>query len=271
MHSSASGQLPGADATVDPAWQPWLRLLGLALAEAGDSAWSAMVPAPGQRPAGAPLLHGTMLRLDTTRTSSFVRRLADAIDLTNVDAIEPKQLVLGAISRDDVAITEIAERAGAPIDTMTVLAQVAALPLLHACARELAAAVPKPWQRGWCPVCGAWPSLAEIRGIDRQRRLRCGCCGCDWAFPVLRCAFCDEVDHRKLGSLAPEGEEQHRRVETCDGCRGYLKSVTTLLALPPHLLALHDLATVPLDLAAQDRGYARPTRPGWTPSVGLIA
>ena len=148
---------------------------------------------------------------------------------------------------------------------------LAALPLLHACARALAAHVPPSWQRGWCPVCGAWPALAEMRGIERDRRLRCGCCAADWSLPVLHCAFCDEVDHHRLGFLIVEGETQLGRVETCETCHGYLKTVMTLSTLAPRVLARHDLASVAIDLAVQDRGYARPTRPGWVPNVHVAA
>jgi FdhE protein len=109
-----------------------------------------------------------------------------------------------------------------------------------------------------------------MRGIQRERRLRCGCCGSDWPLPVLRCAFCDELDHEKLGSLLSEGAEQQVRVETCLTCHGYLKSVTTLTTLPFTTLAARDISTVAFDLAAQDRGYARPTRPAWQLQVDIV-
>ena len=127
------------------------------------------------------------------------------------------------------------------------------------------------WPRGYCPVCGAWPSLAEIRGIERERRLRCGACAADWALPLLRCAYCDELDHEKLGALHAEGEEHLRRVETCESCHGYLKTVTTFDALTARALLLGDIATIELDLVARDRGYARPSRAGWAPILSSDA
>jgi FdhE protein len=151
-----------------------------------------------------------------------------------------------------------------------LLGQLCALPLLLNAARTLSPEASRTWQRGYCPVCGAWPSMVEMRGIQRERRLRCGCCGSDWLLPVLRCAFCDEIDHQKLGSLLSEGDEQHVRVETCASCHGYLKSITTLGALPFVVLALKDMSTITFDLAAQDRGYARPARPGWQLRVEMV-
>jgi FdhE protein len=144
------------------------------------------------------------------------------------------------------------------------------MPLLLNAARTLDPDAARSWQRGYCPVCGAWPAMVEMRGIQRERRMRCGCCGSDWLLPVLRCAFCDEIDHQKLGSLLSEGGEQRVRVETCATCRGYLKAFTTLTALPFTVLAMKDMSTVAFDLAAQDRGYARPARPGWQVRVEVV-
>jgi FdhE protein len=50
-----------------------------------------------------------------------------------------------------------------------------------------------------------------------------------------------------------------------------LKAVATLGALWPDAVALEDLATVDLDLAALDRGYARPDRAAVTLAARLVA
>ena len=125
------------------------------------------------------------------------------------------------------------------------------------------------WLRGYCPLCGGWPTLVEMRGLDRSRRLRCGRCNGDWQLPVLRCPYCDELRHHQLHALAPEGDEQTRRVDVCESCKGYIKTFTTLQAQPLRSLALLDLATLELDVMAQDRGYTRPSRPGYPLEVSL--
>jgi FdhE protein len=257
--------LPGGAATeVDPTWQPWLDLLEIALEEP-EHAWGSAVVACEERDNGAPLLHGAHLALDAELSRSLLRRLADAAGVALGGDIDAREAIRAAIERDEGALAEMAERCGTSIDAFALLAQVAAMPALRAAARALPDAGARASQRGYCPVCGAWPSLAEIRGIERERRLRCGACGADWALPLLHCAFCDELDHEKLGSLHAEGEEHLRRVETCESCHGYLKTVTTFDALSMRALLLVDIATIPLDLVAQHRGYARPARPGWAP------
>lgn len=111
------------------------------------------------------------------------------------------------------------------------------------------------WDRGYCPGCGGWPLLAEYRGLEQLRILRCGWCAAGWEFPRLRCPLCDCRDHRQLAYLHVETEPDRYRATTCDQCHGYVKGVTALAAIPPPGLLVADLVTVHLDLAAADRGF----------------
>jgi FdhE protein len=72
-----------------------------------------------------------------------------------------------------------------------------------------------------------------------------------------------------LGSLVTEDDSDMLKVETCAGCRGYLKSIATLQAIPPFELLLKDLETVELDLVALERGYSRPEGGGFDLEVYL--
>jgi len=268
-----AGRFPGRSPqpAIDPAWQPWLDLLGIALGTTGDPAWSGIVVLADHRDAGAPLLDGASLRLDRDRVNALARELAVRAGFVAVEAIDGREIIRASVMRDAEALGRIAELLAVPLDAVAVVGQLAALPVLHGCVPLLEDRTQRVWQRGYCPVCGAWPTLAELRGIERDRRLRCGCCGADWPLPVLHCVFCDEIDHRKLGSLAPDSDEQQVRVETCETCHGYLKSVTTLGALALDALALRDLATVSLDLAAQELGYNRPSPTGFPLHVSLLS
>jgi hypothetical protein len=49
----------------------------------------------------------------------------------------------------------------------------------------------------------------------------------------------------------------------------YLKTVTTIGPIVPAELGLMDARTVELDVAALDRGYARPDAPGFALTVTL--
>jgi len=173
-------------------------------------------------------------------------------------------LLEAALRYDDARLEALAQEAGADPSILRVAGQMAVLPLLQAYARSLARELPPTWWEGYCPLCGAWPVVAEYTGLERKRQLRCGRCGVGWAIPQLRCVYCDETHHDNLGYLTPEAGEQTRKIEVCNTCKGYLKAVTTVRPLAPWAILVDDLTTVPLDIAALERGYRRPERPGYS-------
>lgn len=256
--------------TLDPSARRWVDLVELAVGESQQPAWSDPIDARKRRPPDAPLLHEATLRVNASSVSELVMRLGGVLGIATIKRVEPLSLILLGVERDHETQNALAGRLAVPADTVAVLAQLCSLPLLLNASKMLDSDASRIWQRGYCPVCGAWPSMAEMRGIQRERRMRCGCCGSDWLLPVLRCAFCDETDHQKLGFLLNEEGAQHIRVETCSTCRGYLKTLTTLGMLPFTTLATKDVSTIAYDLAAQERGYTRPSRPGFEVHVEIV-
>ena len=273
-----AGRVPGHEAQghLDQAWRPWVKLLDVALQAAESSAWASSVPdlptlANTAWPPYAPLLEGSSVRIDGRRVRKLVRELIHTADDAREDGAKLATAVRGrrldavallhaAIGRDHDAVERIAKRAGIDSQALEVIGQLAAMPLLHACAERWREQIPSAWTHGYCPVCAAWPALSELRGLERSRRLRCGRCAADWPLPVLQCAYCGEANHDHLGTLTPEGESQTRRVEVCYTCKGYLKTFTTLRPMTLRTIAMTDLASVDLDLIAQERTYARPSQ-----------
>lgn len=261
----------------------WLALLGEALREAARPEWDAVAERARLKDgtAPAPLLQGATVPVPPDLMEDWVRRLlrlagdagpaagplGAAADSPRLDAIG---LTEATINDDAAGIAAWAERLNVSADALGAVAQLAAMPPLQACRRRFAAAVAPGWSEGSCPVCGGWPTLAESRGLDRSRHLRCARCGGDWVLPALRCSYCQNADHHLLGSLIPEAGGEARRVETCDRCRGYVKSVATLRAWAADEVALADLATVDLDLVAVERGFARPDAPAVDLGLRLV-
>jgi FdhE protein len=273
---SAAPVAPSTAADFDPAWRPWVRLLDLALSAADDPAWAEGVPEPSRdRSLGTPLLEGTEILVDARRVRGLLRMLLreasadtgprsggvpdDPTAAPRSRRLDAVGVLRAAIVQDGDAIEHAAVRAGVEPGPLSAVAQLAAIPVLRACAVRLRDRIPETWLQGYCPVCAAWPTLVEIRGLERNRRLRCARCSTDWPIPVLRCPFCSEIHHDKLHALLPEGSEQTRRVDVCDSCKGYIKGFSTLQSMPLRSLATTDLATIELDLVAQERGYARPS------------
>jgi FdhE protein len=255
---------------IRPEWQPWLRLYTEARAALDAATWVSVYRDASGAIGESPLLADATIALDPRRAGHLVRTLLGVIgdgsaaelpapaDVTDDTAIS----LLGAAVADDTArLGEMAEALDVDSGALGVVAGFAALPVLHACRRSLAAHVAESWARGYCPLCGAWPALAEARGVERSRRFRCARCGLEWYSQWLRCPYCENANHTRLSGLVGAEGGPGRRVDACEACRGYVKTLTVLRPTPPEDIPLADLASVELDVAALERGYRRPTAP----------
>ncbi|NTU78306.1 MAG: formate dehydrogenase accessory protein FdhE [Chloroflexales bacterium] len=218
--------------------------------------------------AGVPLLRGEDLRLDPAALRAAFARLADAArkhNLPGADAVaealrrgalEPAALARAVLDGDPEPLALIVGGLGLPGDLARTLLRWSLFGPLSALAERLAPLrAAAAWGHGYCPTCGGWPLLAEQRGLEQQRYLRCGLCASSWGSDRLVCPFCASRDYEQLGYLFLDGKEQ-RRAATCDACRGYLKVLNALTPIPPYELPVLDLATLYLDMVALERGYA---------------
>ena len=108
-----------------------------------------------------------------------------------------------------------------------------------------------------CPFCSRRPGLGVLRpmGDGGKRSLVCSFCLTEWEFRRIVCPGCGEEDHRNLPVYTAE-ELEHVRVECCDRCKRYIKTVDLTksgLADP----VVDEIASLPLDLWARERGYLK--------------
>jgi FdhE protein len=108
-----------------------------------------------------------------------------------------------------------------------------------------------------CPFCHRKPAFGVLRqqGDGARRNLVCGFCLCEWEFRRIVCPACGEEDQAKL-PVFTAAQFPHLRVECCDTCRTYIKSTDlTKNGLADPLV--DELASIPLDLWAQERDYTK--------------
>lgn len=265
-----------------PEWAPWLGVVEEALGQSVDPRWDALVPPRPERPADkTPLLAGATLALEKNPVRSYVERLfaiACASGTEKMASLKPAldrpiecaALLKASLCQDGDELKKIAAAAGADPEAFQAVASLVPVPFLYACNRGWGASIPESWREGYCPVCGAWPAFAEIRGIERNRYFRCGRCAGQWQVNCLTCPYCGMTDHNELVSLVPEKEGASRVVDACKRCRGYVKSFTVLQASPGARVILDDLASVDLDVAALRHGYARPQGGGYALAVTVV-
>lgn len=249
-------------------WIPWLAVIDRVLDALAERKWHAADWHPDVATgAGVPLLAGMPLEADCDAIRWLLLELARCahengiVSNANAWAVSADVAAaafVAALDADDDRLDRCARDAGAEAQAFRALAFLLPLPLLHACRERWSAALPRAWPKGYCPSCGAWPSHAEVLGIERARHLRCGRCGASWPAPVLRCAFCGTGEHETLGSLVVEEGSRNTPIEVCSRCNGYLKTFVVLAPAPPEQVLIDDLASVALDVAALARGYRRP-------------
>ncbi len=122
---------------------------------------------------------------------------------------------------------------------------------------ERAGTVPAETTPSLCPLCSGKPLVGVLRpeGDGGKRSLICGFCATEWVYRRILCPSCGEGDVHKLPVYTAE-EFKHVRVEACDSCRNYIKTVDLTKdgrAVP----AVDELMSIPLDLWAAEHGYSK--------------
>lgn len=109
-----------------------------------------------------------------------------------------------------------------------------------------------------CPLCNSHPYMGALRteGDSGKRFLVCSFCTQEWEFRRILCPHCAESAEPKLPVYVPE-QFPHLRVEACDTCKTYLRTVD--LTKNGHAVpVVDDLAALPLTLWAEQHHYTRP-------------
>lgn len=111
------------------------------------------------------------------------------------------------------------------------------------------------WEEGKCPLCNARPSLSVIDDGGR-RRLHCSFCGTTGYYRRMGCPSCANEDTSQINIFTLEGEKGFR-IDACDACGSYIKTVIGSLSEDRQAPDFADLISIPLDIIAQGKGYRR--------------
>ena len=142
------------------------------------------------------------------------------------------------------------------IDLIELFLEESLRPEMEFIARKYGEIVKKSdWSEGYCPICGKEPKIGEIREEeDGKRYLFCHQCGFKWYFQRIKCPFCGNDEQHSLAYFEVEGEERYR-VDVCNKCRRYVKTVELPKSSEEPNMDIEDIATLHLDMIAYDEGY----------------
>ena len=120
------------------------------------------------------------------------------------------------------------------------------------------------WEGGNCPLCGEEPHYGMLTPEDGAKQLECWLCGTEWVHTRIKCPFCDNEDHEKLGYFTADDSEICR-VNYCQSCCQYYKvfDARKFHADGKIVLAIHNLATLAYDLLARKEGFTPGSRLEW--------
>ena len=99
-------------------------------------------------------------------------------------------------------------------------------------------------------------AMGKLEKETGKRHLQCQLCRSGWTFKRLECPFCGCDEQKKLRYFYDEDDPAYR-VEVCDKCRRYLKTVDLRKKDREISLIAEDLATLHLDVVAEQEGFCR--------------
>jgi FdhE protein len=123
--------------------------------------------------------------------------------------------------------------------------------------RASATVEPRQLSYALCPFCDRKPGLGVLRqkGEGAARSMVCGFCLAEWEFRRIVCPGCGEENDKKLPVYTAE-DWDCIRVECCDTCKTYIKTVDLTKNGRAEPL-VDEMATPHLDLWARDHGYTK--------------
>lgn len=165
--------------------------------------------------------------------------------------------LLEGLLEDKAILDDLAARAGVGLDEFTFLACQAVSPFLAAYAEGLKDVIDdQAWLKGRCPVCGGQPMMAKLEQETGKRLLQCHLCRTQWSFKRLECPFCGNGDQGTLRFFYDQ-EDPLYRVDVCDECKAYLKTVDARQTNDEVVPLVENLATVHLDVIAAREGFRK--------------
>jgi len=135
--------------------------------------------------------------------------------------------------------------------------------LLERRAREATAVLGEfAWEKGYCPICGEFPSIALIEEEGGKRFLHCSSCGQDWRFTRVVCPNCEKEAQQEMDYFYVENKTQESAF-ICDTCKKYLVTLYRAGRLHARDMDISAIALVHLDMIMQDKGYEPMTACAW--------
>ncbi|HOO70264.1 MAG TPA: formate dehydrogenase accessory protein FdhE [Spirochaetota bacterium] len=222
-----------------------------------------------------PLINLSEFKIDTDEAARLFSDICDTLKKENNEiteavailarAAEDKKIDFGSLfdallAENESCFETTAGELKVDKDILGFLIYSSVKPSLNVCAAGLSDYLDtnKEWDRGVCPICGSPPALSVFEN-EGKRFFYCSFCWHKWRTQRIFCHNCGNKEHNTLRYFSFEDEEEHR-VDICDKCNNYIKTVDcrniNRFMYPP----LEYLATSHLDEKMTEMGFTSNVR-----------
>ncbi|MEF2232419.1 MAG: formate dehydrogenase accessory protein FdhE [Pseudodesulfovibrio sp.] len=215
-------------------------------------------------PAQAQALLGTLTELVRRADGPLAEGAAAVARAVESGELTPSELFRRFMADDHAFFASWAERTPGAPKTLSFLAFAALSPSIEAAAEILSLNLPemKVHAVGSCPLCGSLPLISSLEQNEGFRHATCSFCRHEYRIKRIACPICGEEDQQRLTFFTVD-EEPGFRVDVCETCKNYVKTLDfrklDRIALP----VLDDLDSLALDYVAAGQGYRRATLSAW--------
>jgi FdhE protein len=182
--------------------------------------------------------------------SNIISRGRSGIDL--------KELINNYLGQEDLFFSHIAEEEGVDPVMLGMAVYHSIRPSVEHNAAQLATLISEDssWEKGYCPICGSQAGLSVLKEEGR-RNFICHFCYHRWTAQRIYCPYCQNRDGEHLHYIYAE-EEKGYRIDICDSCRMYIKTVDIRELDHAFYPPLEQISTLHLDMKANEKGYHSP-------------
>ena len=176
-------------------------------------------------------------------------------DLNDKRKFSIKVLVEKIVARNEENWQKLATELNVSKNILRKVGEYISAPYLELCAEYFNKKLKKQkWEQPFCPICGSYPSMAIVNDKKDYRILWCRLCDTEWKFKKDTCPFCLTNKLKQIKYIFPP-EKSPNRIDACDKCKRYLKTIDEQLIIKKPNLVVENLASYRHDLIALQQGY----------------
>jgi FdhE protein len=150
-----------------------------------------------------------------------------------------------------------------PQASLVFLMNLTARVILETRAKEIKAALGEfDWEKGYCPICGEFPSIALIEEEGGKRFLHCSSCGQNWRFTRVVCPYCENEAQQGMDYFYVENKTQESAF-VCEKCKKYLITLYRAGKIFERDMDISAISLMHMDMIMQDKGYSPMTICAW--------